>query len=98
MQPDRPPKLTLTVVERGFRYIEVDGARAGLVWMVYPDGWEALLWATPGFNDRGAAGKVKRHRLRDLREELARKLASEGPWWDARRYPPAGRDSVTMDR
>ena len=80
------PRLTIPVLP-GWegdtsRPVQVDGYTVGWVLGRYRD-WEATLWPVPderpGHPD--TCETVTARRLSDLRTELRRRLAEDGPWW-----------------
>jgi hypothetical protein len=46
--------------------------------------WTAYLWAVPGRPGMGFRGEVKGANLRQMRDEVRKRLADEGPWWSER--------------
>jgi hypothetical protein len=65
----------------GAAHIRVDGHTVGVALGTFT-AWQAHLWpvADQRFNPRKAE-TVTRPTLRDLRTELRRRLAEQGPWW-----------------
>jgi hypothetical protein len=80
-------KLILSPTGPGERRIIADGLRVGHAITEWDErdpwngGWRAFLWATAGTRDGRDDRTVYRFRLRELRAELERRLAEEGPWW-----------------
>jgi hypothetical protein len=74
-------KLTMPSYDMGAAHIIVDGHHVGFALGNYRD-WSAFL--APVADQRCRAGgceEIRRPQLRDLRTELRRRLAEDGPWW-----------------
>jgi hypothetical protein len=74
-------KLTMPAYEPGANRIIVDGHRVGFALGNYHD-WSAYLRPIADQQCRtGDCEEIRRPQLRDLRTELRRRLAEDGPWW-----------------
>ena len=80
-------RLVLSPVEPGSRRIMAGTRQVGLALTEWDDrdkwngAWRARLWGTPFEYDTQVAVTGKFLRLRDLRADLERRLAEDGPWW-----------------
>jgi hypothetical protein len=81
-----PPKVTIVSVEPGYCTIMSGRVQVGYALTVWDardplnGAWEAHLWSVAGVHEADGV-VVLRLRLTELRAELRRRLAEDGPWW-----------------
>jgi cytidylate kinase len=73
-------KLTMPAYEPGANRIIVDGRRVGTA-LASDHDWTAHLAPVADIRGRQHVDCVRAPSLRDLRTELRRRLAEDGPWW-----------------
>lgn len=87
MVPVAEPKLTFPATDVGSADIMYGPTIVGHVLGTF-HAWEAILW--PVANRRPNPQNcevVERPLLRDLRADLRRRLAEDGPWWSEPEVP-----------
>jgi len=78
----RPVRLTFPAREPGARKIMAGKLQVGHCLADHRMRWVAYLWAVPGRPGMGWRGEVKGANLRQMRERVAERLVSDGPWWE----------------
>ena len=81
-QPDRPVRLTFPAREPGARRIMAGRLQVGHCLADWRYRWTAYCWSVAGEPGYGWRYEVKGANLRQMRDEVVKRMEADGPWWE----------------
>jgi hypothetical protein len=77
------PEVTVVSIEPGFAEIMCGGCVVGVADADFWMRWTVRLFTAPGARNTRAVPEYALPRLRDVRADVRRRLAGDGPWWES---------------